>query len=61
MMREPRRFPVNKKYIVRLTDQERDELAGPPYSVDLQEKPVAVPLIQTSGRNFHRDFETTVM
>jgi hypothetical protein len=23
----PRRFPTNKKYIVRLTDQERDELA----------------------------------
>jgi hypothetical protein len=26
MIHETRRFPINKKYIVRLTDQERDEL-----------------------------------
>src|SRR5271154_2731664 len=28
MMRGTRRFPMNKKYIVRLTDQEREELAA---------------------------------
>jgi hypothetical protein len=28
MMRGTRRFRMNKKYIVRLTVQERDELAG---------------------------------
>jgi hypothetical protein len=28
MMWEARRFPMNKKYIVRLTDEERDELAA---------------------------------
>jgi hypothetical protein len=28
MKRETRRFPVNKTYILRLRDQERDELAA---------------------------------